>query len=412
MKKDLIKTTKIIILGSILIVGVASAQNWIGPTSPPTGNNVSAPISATPGLLLGQEDYQHKSGPLVFDTLVVSKSFIADGGIILGGRSSITNGDLIVNGDLNALDPSLPFTYTSTFTGGLTATKLSLSSLVHPGPGLRPICAHGGKIDLCPMVVVPQTLKGPCTYYASSNFLQTFDLTSNCSGISLPSGTKLRVKMWGGGGFGGGGAGGGSWGGGGGGGGGAGGYDEFDVITDKTKYDLIVGISSPSGVATTGGNGGYFTGSPGSPSVSQLNQVKSIFDSGGSGERFVTGGWSGLGGCPASAPTGSCYGWAGDATSTQGVGGAGGNNGTGSGAGSHGEYASLDGCPSGSWTCKPNEGNTGGAGGAGAPGANGSSYGVGGSGGKSGNGDSNGWGDNGSPGNPGTDGKIEVWWYQ
>ncbi len=78
MKQDIIKTLKIVAVAVVLTIGANYLYAWTGPTAPPTGGNVPAPINV---------------GGLVTDPAQVKTGNLnVNGAMIVGGIRSLTNG--------------------------------------------------------------------------------------------------------------------------------------------------------------------------------------------------------------------------------------------------------------------------------------------------------------------------------
>ncbi len=152
MKKDFIKTAKIIILGLVLSLGVSFiSASWSSPVQSPTGSNTNPPIDE--GAVS-----QVKNGGLGLDNLLVGPDNIGIYGDLIAGSSNLTS-TLTVDSvnERVGIGVASPTTALDVY-GSIKSSALSSPSQVFvkggggpPPPALVQICADlSGKIQRCP----------------------------------------------------------------------------------------------------------------------------------------------------------------------------------------------------------------------------------------------------------------------
>ncbi len=158
MKKDIIQTAKIIILGIILSAGFAFAQAWTGPTGTPPTNNAPAPINVSGSvqaksgsIIVGAPDSTYARQALAGYPGLFTGYLLADDGIISFGTSNLV-GPVVVG----QVSPSIKSDLTVT---GSAYIKTIPNQSSEQQQSSQVCVGTGGQLVLCP----PTTPTTPAT---------------------------------------------------------------------------------------------------------------------------------------------------------------------------------------------------------------------------------------------------------
>ncbi len=298
MKKEIIKTAKIIILGIALSAGIAFAQTWNAPSSNPTAGNIAAPINVS-------SSAQVKTGGLATGPLAVFGNSAIYGNVnILGAITSNSNNTQ--TGFLNIFKPLFNIAYAQSiattsnlYVSGMAgmgvqnptekldiAGNLKINSLSNTNALARRLCADtSGRLSLCPAGSISFTptncsIQSGCTWTVPDG---VFHITVKVSGGGGGGGAAVHSTQHDSGG------------------GGGGGYatSQIDVLPGHIFFIRAGAAGTPGSIqngliGASGGNGG--------PSLF-ANYLSATGGNGGTGSSGtdVIGGFSGTGGAGGTA---------------------------------------------------------------------------------------------------------------